>query len=184
MTSVIAQSRLTIKLLFLAPIFLILAFSSSSRADPSSSETDLPFYEQFKKEAETGLTDPVGFHYYWKEGLNLDSPKKNLKVRVYGRIRAGHFKEPFSLEQLTGITNLSFMERALPVQAISPGRDMGIMCNNTALGDRVTWSAGAFLLTGSFSDVGEWSDTLTDRSDPQIDNGRANIFQMRFQYSI
>jgi len=233
MTRIIARIRLTIILLFFAPIFLILAFSSSSRADFSSSEIDHPFYEQFIGKIETGVTDPVGFHIYWKEGLRLDSPKKNLKVRVYGRIladaghieaddtletsfptlegwsadvrdlrmillgtlyddigfkfamdfanvrdikdiwigyrrvpflgtvQAGHFKEPFSLEQLTGITNLSFMERALPVQAISPGRDMGIMCNNTALGDRLTWSAGAFLLTGSFNNVGEWNDTLS-----------------------
>ena len=84
------------------------------------------------------------------------------RVPFLGRIQAGHFKEPFSLEQLTGITNLSFMERAVPVQAISPGRDIGIMCRNTALGDRMIWSAGAFLLTGSFSNVGEWKDTLSN----------------------
>jgi len=62
------------------------------------------------------------------------------------------------------------VERALPVQALSPGRDMGIMCNSTALGDRVTWSAGAYLLTGSFSDVGEWKDTL--RNLPHTSDGR------------
>jgi phosphate-selective porin OprO and OprP len=235
MLIVIAQTRLTVISVFLAPIFLILVFSSYSRAELSSSQTDLHFYEQFEEGVETGLTDPFGFHHYWTEGFHLDSPKKNIKVRLYGRIladagyieandglqssfptlegwraefrdlriillgtlyddiifkfaidfanirdikdlwigygkiipflgriRAGHFMEPFSLEQLTGIANLSFMERALPVQALSPGRDAGIMCNNTALGDRLTWSAGAFLLTGSFSNVGEWSDTLSN----------------------
>jgi phosphate-selective porin OprO and OprP len=229
-----SQTRVTVISLFFAPIFLILVFSSFSRAEPSSSQTDLHFYEQFEESVETGLTDPLGFHHYWTEGFHLDGPKKNLKVRLYGRIiadagyieandelqssfptfegwraafrdlrmillgtlyddfifklaidfanirdvkdlwvgyrkipflgrtRAGHFMEPFSLEQLTGIANLTFMERALPVQALTPGRDVGIMCNNTALGDRLTWSAGAFLLTGSFSNVGEWSDTLSN----------------------
>jgi phosphate-selective porin OprO/OprP len=218
----------------LAAVIFILIYSGPSQAGSPSSETDLLFYEEFLGKAETGLTDPVGFHYYWKEGFHLDSPKKRLKAKMYGRIladagyiganevlqnsfpslegwsaefrdlrvillgtlyddivfkfamdfanirdikdiwvgyrkipflgrvRAGHFKEPFSMEQQAGITNLSFMERALPVQALSPGRDIGIMCNNTAFGDRLTWSAGAFLLTGSLSDVGEFKDSLTD----------------------
>ncbi len=84
------------------------------------------------------------------------------KTPFIGEIKAGHFKEPISLERLTSLTNITFMERALPTEALSPGRNMGIMGSNSVLEDRMTWAAGAFLLTGSFSDIGDFNDQLTN----------------------
>ena len=84
------------------------------------------------------------------------------EVPFLGDIKAGHFREPVSMERLTSLTNITFMERALPTEAFAPGRNMGIMCNNTILDDRMTWAAGAFLLTGSFSNVGDFNDALTE----------------------
>jgi len=81
---------------------------------------------------------------------------------VVGDLRVGHMKEPFSLEELASSTNLTFMERALSTLVFAPSRDVGIMCQNTALEERMTWSAGAFMLTGSFSDVGNAKDQLSD----------------------
>ncbi|MCJ7683112.1 MAG: OprO/OprP family phosphate-selective porin [Desulfobacteraceae bacterium] len=115
------------------------------------------------------------------------------KVPFFGDIRVGHFKEPFSMEQLGSTTNITFMERALPTEAMSPGRNMGIMCRNSALDDRMTWAAGAFLVTGSFSGVGGFSDQLTDAYGTAItarvtglpryaDNGRT-LFHLGFSYS-
>jgi phosphate-selective porin OprO/OprP len=77
-------------------------------------------------------------------------------------VRFGNMKEPFSLEELASITNTTFMERALPVVAFSPGRDIGIMGQSTPLGRRMTWAAGAFLNTSSFSDLGEGKDQISE----------------------
>lgn len=79
-----------------------------------------------------------------------------------GDIKVGHFREPVSMERLTSLAHITFMERALPTEAFSPGRNMGIMCNNTILDDRMTWAAGAFLITGSFNDVGDFNDQLSE----------------------
>ncbi len=81
---------------------------------------------------------------------------------VVGDVRAGHMKEPFSLEELTSNTNLTFMERSLPILAFSPSRDVGALFQNTALGDRLTWSAGAFMITGSFANLGNAADRLSN----------------------
>lgn len=78
---------------------------------------------------------------------------KNLPV--VGALTVGHFKEPFSLEQLTSDANVTFMERSL-ADALAPARNMGMMLSDAVLKDaskaeRATWAVGVFRDTNDFA---------------------------------
>ncbi len=66
------------------------------------------------------------------------------ELPVVGNLRVGHFKEPFSLEQLISSNNITLMERSLNDAAFVPGRSVGAMIFDTAADERVTWAIGAF----------------------------------------
>lgn len=65
-------------------------------------------------------------------------------VPGFGRIRVGHFFEPFSLERITPNRFVTFLERTTADSAFAPARNMGIMANKTYAEERGTWAAGAF----------------------------------------
>lgn len=81
-----------------------------------------------------------------------------------GHIKVGHFKEPFSLEELTSSKYITFMERSLP-NAFSPSRNTGLMLHNPVLDKRMTWAVGYFYNTDDYGDTFEgYSNTnLTAR---------------------
>jgi phosphate-selective porin OprO/OprP len=68
----------------------------------------------------------------------------------------GHFKEPFSLEEMTSKRYLTFMERALP-NAFAPGRSMGMGAHWS--GEQLTFAAGLF------------GDDYNDDTDAEGDEG-------------
>lgn len=97
-------------------------------------------------------------------------------------ILIGHFKEPFSLEEITSDLFTSFMERALPV-SIAPARNLGIMASGAWLGEpkheRLFAQAGIFRETDNWpsaNDLDEtrgWSFTARVAGLPwYADNGR------------
>jgi phosphate-selective porin OprO and OprP len=84
-----------------------------------------------------------------------------------GNFRAGHFREPFSMEALSSGNTLALFERSSPFEAFVPFRNVGMMLYNTALDERVTWASGVFRgnshNTGNPFDVGDGEYSTTTR---------------------
>jgi phosphate-selective porin OprO/OprP len=85
---------------------------------------------------------------------------KNLPI--LNHMRFGHLKEPSSLEELTSIHNLTFMEQSLPTQALTPGRNLGVRYNNNFLGNRMTLALGGFWETSSFDSPNALGDRINE----------------------
>lgn len=62
-------------------------------------------------------------------------------------VRVGHFKEPFSLDELISITDRTFLENPL-TDVFVPSRNVGIQLSDALLGEpgaeRLTWQIGLF----------------------------------------
>jgi len=57
-------------------------------------------------------------------------------------LRIGHFKEPFGLEELTSSKYLTFLERAMPIEAFAPSRNVGFALLKND--NRFSWGFGIF----------------------------------------
>lgn len=65
-------------------------------------------------------------------------------IPYVGRVQLGQMYEPFSLEQLTSDNYVTLPERALPIEAFAPGRNVGVQIQNALFGERMTYALGAF----------------------------------------
>lgn len=83
-------------------------------------------------------------------------------VPVVGHIRVGHFKEPFSLEELTSSKYITFMERSLP-NVFAPSRNSGVAIYNAELDKRMTWAVGLFRDTDGYGDSDDNSTSASVR---------------------
>lgn len=71
-------------------------------------------------------------------------------------ILIGHYKEPFSLEEMTSDLFLTFLERS-PANAFTPVRNTGIMVRDALFDSRLGWAVGVFKdvgATGSVTNLG------------------------------
>nr|XP_061811862.1 porin O-like [Nerophis lumbriciformis] len=101
-----------------------------------------------------------------------------LKNTSAGAVRFGHFKEPFSMEELTSSKYLTFLERSLP-NVFAPGRNTGVQLSDK--GDKYTWAIGAFRETDDFGgSVGPDLINLTGRIafTPYYENEGKNLFHV------
>jgi len=59
-------------------------------------------------------------------------------------VRAGQFKTPFGFEQLYQDSQLTFAERSLVSDRLTPGRQLGAQAGGEYWYDRLNWAAGVF----------------------------------------
>ncbi|MEX2317518.1 MAG: porin [Pirellulales bacterium] len=82
------------------------------------------------------------------EGTEVDF--KDVYIEMHslpglGHFRAGHFKEPIGLEELTSSRFITFMERSYATTTFTPARKFGVMAFNAIDDcDDATWFLGAF----------------------------------------
>jgi phosphate-selective porin OprO/OprP len=95
-----------------------------------------------------------------------DPSAKDLYVGLlqdWGNLRFGHFKEGFSLEELTSSKYITFVERSLPVEAFAPSRNSGVGASGKS-GETFNWAAGAFYDADDFGEsISEDSYNVTGR---------------------
>ena len=67
--------------------FFLLVFIGNAQAQPQWFENIGDRWEEWKKRTEKGVEDPlIEWHYYWKDGLHIDSTKKNFRISLNGRV--------------------------------------------------------------------------------------------------
>jgi phosphate-selective porin OprO/OprP len=102
-----------------------------------------------------------------------------------GKLRMGHFKEPFSLEELTSSKYITFLERALP-NIFAPSRNTGFMLHNTASDERTTTAIGMFRSTDDYGenvDDGGYNITGRVTALPIYEDKGANLLHLGVAYS-
>lgn len=96
-------------------------------------------------------------------------------------LKVGHFKEPFSLEELTSSKYVTFMERTSVVSAFAPSRNAGVQLSSTLLNKKAAWAAGIFRDTdnnGASTDEGAYAATARLTATPWYEADGERLFHM------
>ena len=103
----------------------------------------------------------------------------------FGNVKIGHYKEPFSLEELTSSNYMTFVERSLP-NAFSPSRNAGMTVYNSQLDQRLTWTAGVFRDTdnGGTSLGDGVAGTFRLTGVPALDKQEDRLVHLGVSYSL
>jgi len=87
--------------------------------------------------------------------ISNDDPWRDVYLNVrqldYAQFQFGKFKQPFSLDETTGATNLDFVFRSLAASTLAPGRDKGFMFHGRVFKRIFRYEYGVFQHDGSNS---------------------------------
>lgn len=100
-------------------------------------------------------------------------------------VRVGHFKEPFSLEEITSDDFVTFQERGLP-NALAPSRNTGAMVMPVFFDKRMTYAAGGFRETDNFGDgfgPAEYNVTSRLTGLPWYEDDGRTLLHLGFSYT-
>jgi phosphate-selective porin len=102
-----------------------------------------------------GVNGRVTSHLEFEVERELDADGRwrdafvNVRANRALQVRAGHFKVPFSREQLTGAGGLDFIDRSRAADLLAPGRSVGVAVHGRIVGRRVGYEAGGFVTDGT-----------------------------------
>lgn len=96
---------------------------------------DFMFLPEFGNAAIAGVTGYRG---------QLTDAYLTWKKYPQATLQAGQFKTPFGYEQLISDAKVATVERSLPNDRLTFGRQIGASLSGAAAGDRLTYSAGLF----------------------------------------
>lgn len=107
-----------------------------------------------------------------------------MSVPYLGTVRAGHFFEQFSLENLTNTNWITFMEASLPA-VFTSGQNLGVGADSSAFDSRITWGYGLFWDTDNSGNItsndGNFSSRVTAL--PWHKDDGKKLFHMGASYS-
>jgi phosphate-selective porin len=106
-----------------------------------------------------GLTGTVTRHLAFEVERELDDTGWRdvfVNVRTFrpAQVRAGRFKMPFSLDQLTGAGSLDFVSRSRAAELLAPGRSSGVALPGRVARHVVGYDAGVFTHDGDVARFG------------------------------
>jgi phosphate-selective porin OprO/OprP len=86
------------------------------------------------------------------DGQRPKSSWKDVSLEIdylrAARVRAGRFKIPFGLDELTSVTRGDFVYRSLGAEYLAPSRDVGVMVHGLVFGRALGYSTGVFRRDG------------------------------------
>jgi phosphate-selective porin OprO/OprP len=121
----------------------------SARIKINGKLTDfVEFQTEYEFAGENGADTPAFFDTYVQfNGIPY------IPGKAEGELRIGHFREPFSLEELTSQRNRTFQERSL-LSVFNPSRNIGVQWSDALFGEekqeRLTYQIGAFKTTDNW----------------------------------
>lgn len=135
--------------------FLHAQAESGDRVDARFDESDRVYFRRARVNVQGGFAEHFDFKVEAEVGGNTLGPSSNLRAQgtdVYvhwkrypaAQVRFGQFKTPYSFEQIYADTMIATPERALGIDRLALGRQIGVQLMGDLAEKRVSYAIGAF----------------------------------------